>query len=166
MLDRMRETLFNILQLEVEGCVFADLYAGTGAVGIEALSRGAKQSIFVEANPKALRVVERNLETLGAKGDGRIILGSASEKVPLLDADIWFVGPPYDARSEYEKTLAALGEKGAELVIVQHRKVYDPPEQPGVLELSRKVKMGSNVLSFYRRPEAPDESPSETEPLA
>ena len=152
MLDRMRETLFNILQTQIEGSVFADLYAGTGAVGIEALSRGAKQAIFVEANAKALKVVERNLETLGAKADARVILGSASEKVPLLDADIWFVGPPYDAHKEYQKTLVALGEKGAKLVIVQHRKVYDPPELPGVLERYRVVKMGSNFLSFYRPP--------------
>ncbi len=158
MLDRMRETLFNILQFEIEGAVFADLYAGTGAVGLEALSRGAKQSIFVAANPKALKVVERNLENLGAKDGARVMLGAASEKVPLIDADIWFVGPPYDMHKEYEKTLAALGEKGAELVIVQHRKVYDPPELSGILESYRKVKMGSNVLTFYRPPATEEET--------
>jgi 16S rRNA (guanine966-N2)-methyltransferase len=160
MLDRMRETLFNILQARIEGVVFADLYAGTGAVGIEALSRGANQAIFVEANGKALKVIERNLETLGAQAGGRVILGAAAEKVPGLEADIWFVGPPYEAHKEYDKTLAALAEKGAELVIAQHRKGYDPPQFPGKLECYRVVKMGSNVLSFFAPPVS-DEEPAE-----
>ncbi|MBI1356870.1 MAG: 16S rRNA (guanine(966)-N(2))-methyltransferase RsmD [Acidobacteria bacterium] len=164
MLDSMRETLFNILQTQIEGAVFADLYAGTGAVGIEALSRGARQAIFVEANPKALKVIERNLDKLGARAQARPMLGRSHEKVPHIEADIWFLGPPYAAHEEYEKTLAALGEKDVKLVITQHDKRYDPPLKPGKLERYRVVKMGSNALSFYRPAE--QEKPAAEEPAA
>ncbi len=151
MLDRMRETLFNILQPEIEGAVFADLYAGTGAVGIEALSRGAKQAIFVEANRAAARVIAENLQTMGAERDGLLIQAAVAQALTrIAEADIWFLGPPYDAAEEYAATLASLSEKGARLVIAQHGKKPDLPAEVGLLRRVRVVKMGSNVLSFYR----------------
>ncbi len=150
MLDRMRETLFNILQLEIPGKVFADLYAGTGAVGIEALSRGAKEAIFVEENPLAVRVIQANLQTVGAEDEARVRMRPVAEALPEIEADVWFVGPPYEAVEEYEKTLGALGERGAELAIAQHGRKLDLPERFGSLERMRTVKIGSNVLSFYR----------------
>lgn len=157
MLDRMRETLFNILQLEVPGAVFADLYAGTGAVGIEALSRGAERAYFVENDPKAARVIEENLRALGAREDAVVRLGDVARALPDIEADIWFLGPPYAAEEQYLATLSALGERGAKLVIAQHGKSWAPPERFGTLRKSRVAPMGANVLSFYRPEASSDE---------
>lgn len=150
MLDRMRETLFNVLQTEVPGAVFADLYAGTGAVGIEALSRGAKQAIFVEQNPKAVRVIEANLHAFGASADALVRLKTVEEALPEIEADLYFLGPPYPAVEEYGKTLAALAEKGAKLAVAQHDRKLDLEKRYGALKRTRVLKMGHNVLSFYR----------------
>src|SRR6185369_1737309 len=76
--DRMRETLFNILALRIEGASFADLYAGTGAVGIEALSRGARSVLFVEANRAAVGVIRQNLKSLGAESRADVRQGKAT----------------------------------------------------------------------------------------
>lgn len=151
MLDRMRETLFNILQLEVPGVVFADLFSGTGAVGIEALSRGARQAILVEANPAAVKVIEENLRTLGAEADALVIPVRVEAALPRIEADIWFLGPPYADHDAYHKTLHALAEKGASLAIAQHDAKLELRDRYEDLTRVRVVKAGSNALSFYRR---------------
>ncbi|MDA0206191.1 MAG: 16S rRNA (guanine(966)-N(2))-methyltransferase RsmD [Acidobacteria bacterium] len=161
MLDSMRETLFNILQFEMEGVIFADLYAGTGAVGIEALSRGAKQALFVEQNRAAARGISANLQSLGAESDAVVIQSSAKDALPRIDADIWFVGPPYADHEAYESTLAALAEKGAKLVIAQHAKRHDLPASFGALTTSRTVKIGSSALTFYRNGPATSDASSD-----
>ena len=150
MLDRIRETMFNILQFEIPGKAFADLYSGTGAVGIEALSRGAKAATFVEDNPKAVRIIESNLNALGAENDARVRMRKVEEAIPEIEADIWFLGPPYPAMEEYTKTLTALGERGVELAVAQHDRKLDLPEQFGALHKARTVNIGSNALTFYR----------------
>lgn len=150
MLDRMRETLFNILQFEMEGVVFADLYAGTGAVGIEALSRGAKKAFFVEQNRDAARGIAANLQLLGAEADAVVIQSSAKDALPRIDADTWFVGPPYADHEAYTSTITALAAKGAKLVIAQHAKRHDLPEAFGPLTRVRTVQIGSSALTFYR----------------
>jgi 16S rRNA (guanine(966)-N(2))-methyltransferase RsmD len=150
MLDRMRETLFNILQFEMEGVIFADLYAGTGAVGIEALSRGAKQAFFVEQNRDAARGIAANLRLLGAEADAVVIQSSVQDALPRINADIWFVGPPYADQEAYVSTLAALAEKGAKLVIAQHAKRHELPPAFGALTAFRTVRIGSSALTFYR----------------
>lgn len=155
MLDRMRETLFNILQFEMEGVVFADLYAGTGAVGIEALSRGAQKAFFVEQNRDAARGIAANLELLGAQADAVVIQSSAQDALPRIDADIWFVGPPYADHEAYSSTLTALAAKGAKLVIAQHAKRHDLPGAFGRLTRFRTVQVGSSALTFYRTEPAP-----------
>lgn len=159
MLDRMRETLFNILQNEVPGTVFADVYAGTGAVGIEALSRGAEFAIFIEKHRAAGRVIEDNLVTLDARRDAKILLAEASEALKEIEADIIFLGPPYPAHEEYEKCLQLLGEGFDGLVVAQHAKTHDLGDSYGRLRKYRLKKIGSNALSFYRVPDQED-SPS------
>ena len=153
MLDRMRETLFNILQLEVPGTVFADLYSGTGAVGIEALSRGAREAILVEANPKAIKVIEENLQTVGAAEDAIVISARVDSALSRIDADIWFLGPPYAEHDDYHKTLHALAGRGARLVIAQHDAKFELRENYEALRKARVVKAGSNALSFFRLPD-------------
>jgi 16S rRNA (guanine966-N2)-methyltransferase len=156
MLDRMRESLFNILQFEMEGVVFADLYAGTGAVGIEALSRGAKQAFFVEQNRDAARGISANLQSLGAEAEAVVIQSSVKDALARIDADIWFVGPPYADHDAYVSTLTALAEKGAKLVIAQHDRRHELPASFGELTAFRTVPVGSSALTFYETAPEPD----------
>ncbi len=159
MLDRMRETLFNVLQDRIEGVVFADLYAGTGAVGIEALSRGASRAIFVESSAAAVEMIRANLRALEAQDEARIVLSPVTKILPGLEADIAFLGPPYQAAEEYQATLGALGESGPPLVIAQHDRAFRLEPQYGGLEHYRTIEMGRNALSFFRRREEPAAEP-------
>lgn len=147
--DRMRETLFSILAPRIEGCTFADLYAGTGAVGIEALSRGAARAIFVEQSRAAVGVIRTNLKTLGAEARAEVRQGKVQKLAGKLDADIVFADPPYAADAEYAAILNALGEHPPELAIVQHDRRRQMPETSGKLARTRIVKQGDNWLSFY-----------------
>lgn len=155
MLDRMRETLFNVLQGQLEGKVFADLYAGTGAVGIEALSRGAARAIFVESGSAAVELIRANLRTVGAQDEARIVFSPVDRALPGLQADIVFLGPPYRAAAEYTNTLTVLGESVPPLVIAQHDRAHPLAEHYGRLERFRVIEMGRNVLSFFRPREEP-----------
>jgi 16S rRNA (guanine(966)-N(2))-methyltransferase RsmD len=162
MLDRVRETLFNVLQGQIEGRVFADLYAGTGAVGIEALSRGAALAIFAESNGSAVELIRSNLRIVGALQSARIHQSPVNKALQNLEADIVFLGPPYQAAKEYEGTLTTLGQttpgqRGPSLVIAQHDRANPLLEQYGRLSRFRSIAMGRNVLSFFRPPEEPPE---------
>jgi 16S rRNA (guanine(966)-N(2))-methyltransferase RsmD len=150
MLDRMRETLFNVLQGQVEGKVFADLYAGTGAVGIEALSRGAARVIFVESGAAAVELIRANLRAVGAQDEARIVFSPVNKALPAVQADIVFLGPPYHAADEYRSTLTLLGESVPPLVIAQHDRAHPLAGQYGRLERFRVIEMGRNALSFFR----------------
>src|ERR1700690_760826 len=118
--DRLREALFNILAPRIEGAIFADLYAGTGAVGIEALSRGAARAIFVERKHAAVRLIHENLQSLGIEARAKVHEGRVTSILPRFEADIVFLDPPYPLENEYAAVLALLGEKPPQLVIAQH----------------------------------------------
>lgn len=147
--DRLRETLFDILAPRIEGTVFADLYAGTGAVGIEALSRGAVRAIFVEQSRGAFQVIRENLRSLGIEARAQVRHGRATAVLPQIEADIVFIDPPYRLEQEYERSLSILGEKPPQLVIVQHAVRFALAESYGSLKRSRLLKQGDNALSFY-----------------
>jgi len=147
--DRLREALFNVLAPRIEGSRFADAYAGTGAVGIEALSRGAARVIFIEQNPSAVRVIRGNLETLGIEGRAEVIRGRAAAVIARLDAGIIFLDPPYRMEREYETALVALGKAPPPLVIVQHHVKQAPADRFGRLLRTRLLHQGENALSFY-----------------
>lgn len=149
MLGRLRQRLFDILQGSVEGCVFADLYAGTGAVGIEALSRGAKRAIFVESSPGAARVIRRNLSSLGLQNRGQVRVARVRNEIDRIRADIYFIGPPYVAHREYFSTMKALSGRNADWVIAQHSKTLELPDSCGPLAKVRVVRVGSNRISMY-----------------
>jgi 16S rRNA (guanine966-N2)-methyltransferase len=153
MLDRQRETLFNVLQSDIEGAIFADLYAGTGAVGIEALSRNASRVLFVESNQAACAVISENLLTVGAAADATVLNKPVSEVLTGLTADIFFLGPPYAAHEEYEQTLTTLGENPPALVIAQHDSKHELAEKYGGLEQVRVLRQGRNCLSLYAPPD-------------
>ena len=149
--DRLRESLFSILTPRIEGAVFIDAYAGTGAVGIEALSRGAARALFLEQNPLAVRVIDDNLYTLGIGNRGRVIKGrvSVSLRKHGQGATIVFLDPPYELDDEYTETLEWLGEHPPELVIAQHHPKRVLPEAFGALRQRRLVKQGDNALTFF-----------------
>ncbi|MBZ5596548.1 MAG: 16S rRNA (guanine(966)-N(2))-methyltransferase RsmD [Acidobacteriia bacterium] len=148
--DRLRETLFDILGSRVEGAVFLDAYAGTGAVGIEALSRGAARAVFIERGNVAERVLRENLTTLGIEDRALVVLGAAASLIARYPAGIVFLDPPYRRESEYAQVLKILGENPPELVVVQHSVRLALAEKYGAMERRRVVKQGDNALSFYR----------------
>ena len=159
--DRLRETLFNILGDEVAGKVFADVYAGSGAVGIEALSRGAARAIFIENNRRAAAVLRENLEALGLSARSRIIerpAGVALVSIEAgIDADIVFLDPPYKEAGEYEASLNRLGSAAQDenrrtpaLVVAEHSSRVDLRPAYGALHRVRVLKQGDSSLSFYR----------------
>ena len=147
--DRLRETLFNILAPRLEGVTFLDAYAGSGAVGIEALSRGADRAILVEKNRAAVEVIRENLRTLGIENRAEVYTGKAAWVIERLAADIVFLDPPYELDREYAEVLDLLGTRKSGLVIVQHASRFALAESYGQLNRSRVVKQGDNALSFY-----------------
>lgn len=148
--DKVRESLFNILSGEIEGAVFVDAYAGTGAVGIEALSRGARHAVFIEKDRAAVNLIKSNLAALGAAARARVIQGSAALYLGGLEADIVFIDPPYPKDREYQAALEALEAKAPSLVVVQHATRFALADDYGPLHRTRTVKYGDNTLSFYR----------------
>ena len=160
--DRLRETLFDVLAAgnppPLEGSVWLDLFAGTGAVGIEALSRGAAMVYFVEASPPAAVLVRENLRTLGIKEGFEILQRQSRNAIAELDRrhvrpDFVFLDPPYRLRDAYGENLRALADSGLgeALVIAEHEKRFDPGERFGMLARIRKLVQGDGALSFYRR---------------
>ena len=148
--DRLRETLFNVIAADVPGAVFVDAYAGTGAVGIEALSRGAARAIFIEKTRAGVEVIEANLKSLDLTGRARVIRGSTRTYLENQEADIFFLDPPYELEAEYRASLEILGPKTARLVIAQHDRRTVLAADFGRLQRVREIKQGDNVLSFYR----------------
>jgi 16S rRNA (guanine(966)-N(2))-methyltransferase RsmD len=167
--DRLRETLFNVLTAgnpeALAGTVWLDLFAGTGAVGIEALSRGAKQVYFVETAPAAAKVIEQNLQSLGIVEGYKIIRDDLSGVLWRLrrqhvSADVVFLDPPYRMQHAYEDSLTALADSSLvwamSLVIAEHEKKFDPGNEFGPLLRVRKLTQGNAALSFYRIGGPPD----------
>jgi 16S rRNA (guanine(966)-N(2))-methyltransferase RsmD len=146
--DRLRESLFNIVAPRIEGAVVVDAFAGSGAVGIEALSRGAARAIFVERDRKAARLIQENLKSLGIENRAAVIQASAGGQLDKLRCDILFIDPPYAMSAEYDKVLSSL-DPAPPLVIAQHSIHQKVPENYPGLKRVRQVKQGENVLSFY-----------------
>jgi 16S rRNA (guanine966-N2)-methyltransferase len=161
--DRLRETLFDVLGPQMPGCVLIDAYAGTGAVGIEALSRGASRAIFIEKNRAAVEVIRENLAALALAKRAEVFTGKAAAVLPRLRAGIAFLDPPYELAAEYETGLAALDQSETPLVILQHSSRFSPPENSGQLQRYRVLKQGDNSLSFYRRISTSSTQPLNTE---
>jgi 16S rRNA (guanine(966)-N(2))-methyltransferase RsmD len=159
--DRLRETLFNVLSAayHLEGSRWVDLFAGTGAVGIEALSRGASYAYLVEKVPKVARVIESNLASLEAQDNAEILTMEATAALRHLEVvdpvDFLFLDPPYREEGAYLAVLRILEDspllKPESVVIAEHTKHFDPGDGPGTLRRYRSHKQGDAVLSFYRR---------------
>jgi len=174
--DKLRETLFNVLGDLVQGSRFIDLFAGTGAVGIEAISRGASEVIFVEKYPPAVALIKKNLASLDITSGVRVLPLDAVKALNRLASepaaaharkDLLFFDPPYAEKAQYSEVLEFLGatrllaEGG--VVIAEHQRTLDLPESSGNLERVRVLPQGDAALSFYRvrPPSQPEKSRSE-----
>jgi 16S rRNA (guanine(966)-N(2))-methyltransferase RsmD len=147
--DRVREALFNILQTRIAGASFVDAYAGTGAVGIEALSRGAAHAWFLERDRRALDTVRKNLASLGLERRATILAGKVLVTLERCPPGIVFLDPPYSLADEYAGALDLLGARPPALAIAQHAIHLKLKDAYGVLHRTRTVKYGDNALSFY-----------------
>ena len=167
--DRLRETLFNVLCAgnpdALVGSAWLDLYAGTGAVGIEALSRGARMVQFAESCPAAIKLIRANLNSLGIVGGFKTVNLDAGKALRQqqsmgISVDFVFLDPPYSEHLEYAKMLALLGESSilqeGSVVIAEHDKRFDPGETHGSLLRYRTLKQGDAALSFYRKHQIQD----------
>ncbi len=162
--DRLRESLFNVLTAgkpkALVGSVWLDLYAGTGAVGIEAISRGASQVYFVESSMAAVKIIRGNLASLGIASGFEVVCSDVVKALRRFEAqslgvDFIFLDPPYKSEQAYGETLQFLGKsellKESSLVIVEHQKKFDPGGTTGSLRRTCKLAQGEGGLSFYRR---------------
>ncbi|MDT8066780.1 MAG: 16S rRNA (guanine(966)-N(2))-methyltransferase RsmD [Terriglobia bacterium] len=159
--DRLKETLFNVLASagKIDGAVFVDLFAGTGSIGIEALSRGASQVYFVESGKRAAQTIRANLQSLGIMETVEVIEQPAAEALRLLreaglHPDVIFLDPPYSMHGAYARVLRIVAQGGlltdGSIVVAEHEKRYDPGEGAGHLKRYRRLDQGDSSLSFYR----------------
>jgi 16S rRNA (guanine966-N2)-methyltransferase len=161
--DRLRETLFDVLAERVADARFVDAFAGTGAVGIEALSRGAREVIFIENHVPAVALIRKNLQALGIQSLGSVLALDTLRGLQRLVAnppaasslvDIVYLDPPYAAAQDYRRVLTFLGAAPflaeGSLVIAEHRSSVELPETFGNLSRVRVLRQGDATLSFYR----------------
>ncbi len=162
--DRLRETLFNVLTAgnpsALKACLWIDLFAGTGAVGLEALSRGAEKVYFVESSAVAVELIENNFRLFQVGNEGELLQMNAVKALATLSkrtiaADFVFLDPPYRTEDAYSQILRSLAEgkllKPNGIVIAEHQKKFDPGEAFGSLHRYRILRQGDAALSFYRR---------------
>ncbi len=158
--DRLRETLFNILSPRIDSQTrFLDLCAGTGAVGIEALSRGAVFATFVDKSRRSCALIERNLDSLGVPEEQTEIYSESADKYFVRNPDkcweIIFFDPPYDG--DYEDVLKSLGNRSSKnlerngILVVEHSTKKMLPDMIGEIRRWRVVKQGESSLSFYEK---------------
>jgi 16S rRNA (guanine(966)-N(2))-methyltransferase RsmD len=162
--DRLRETLFNVLAPVISGARFVDLFAGTGAVGIEALSRGAEEVVFIEHHAPAVAIIRKNLQSLEIRAGAHVLPLDALHGLEKLDAappkpasrlEIVFLDPPYAAAEDYARVLSFLSTarflSEGTIVIAEHRRNFEFPEPLGNLQRVRVLKQGDACLTFFRR---------------
>jgi 16S rRNA (guanine(966)-N(2))-methyltransferase RsmD len=159
--DRLRESLFDVLTAgnpaALEGTAWIDLFAGTGAVGIEAISRGAGMVYFVESSRSAADLIGRNLHSLGIETGFRILQQDSvriARALTEVQVDCVFLDPPYRMEVAYRQTLEMLSGsrllKPTSIIIAEHQKKFDPGERIASLVRYRSLQQGDAALSFYR----------------
>ena len=158
--DMLRETLFDVLGPRVEGSCFLDLFAGTGAIGIEAVSRGAAFVAFVEHHSKTVRLIRENLTLLEIVEGVRVIPTDTMSAITKLEQesvpafDFIFLDPPYANQSEYKETLRTIDQSklvhDSTLIIAEHRKSFELPASLGRFERARILRQGDAALTFYK----------------
>ncbi len=159
---KVREALFDILRTEIEGSIFVDLYAGSGTVGLEALSRGAGKAVFVEPDARRLGTIRRHANEFGFHEKVLVFEGRAEEflrKMPVgkESFDIFFVDPPYQSE-EIQKILPMIEEKDLlrndGIIIAEHFFKKKLPEAVGKLRVKRSYRYGDTMLTLYKKGDA------------
>jgi len=160
----LKESLFNTLQFDIVDRGFVEVFAGSGSVGLEALSRGAKRSYFIEKNPLAYKTLRANIEAI-APADAVAIHGNSFEEFKHIHNTIstqglrtfFYFDPPFSIRDNmediYEQTIAlisSIDQEICEMVIVEHMSSLDMPQTIGKLQQIKKRKFGKSTLSYYR----------------
>lgn len=159
--DRLRETLFNVLSARVQGANLLDLFAGSGAVGVEALSRGASHCSFVEQAPAALSAIRKNLASLQLMASATVYARPVQRALAEAAAqgagfDLVFLDPPYEDQRAYTATLEQLSRLSGELlrpgamVVAEHARRYTLNPVYGLLARGRVLTQGDAALSFYQ----------------
>jgi 16S rRNA (guanine966-N2)-methyltransferase len=162
--DKLRQSLFNILTAgnpeTLTGSVWLDLFAGTGAVGIEALSREACMVYFVESSPQAAALIAQNLSSLKIEKNFRIVKQDVIRGLHTIIShqqviDFVFLDPPYQMHDAYSQTFNALAQtnllKPEALIIAEHEKRFDPGDECEGFGRFRTLEQGDAALSFYRK---------------
>ena len=156
--DRLRESIFNILSYLVKEAVVLELFAGTGALGIEALSRGAKSAVFIENNKTALSVVERNILSCAVDNRSQIIRWNIAKNLNCIRSigstfDLIFMDPPYN-KGMIKPTLLNLHDSGSlennACIVIEHNYLEPIPETCKHFELTDQRKYGKKLISFMR----------------
>lgn len=153
----LREAVFNMCQNQIEGAYFLDLFAGSGAIGLEALSRGASFSCFVEKDPAALKAIKENIKTLQAENQTQILPFSLSIALKKLRSNLFnlvYIDPPYGMKIEPFMNALALHLVKEATVFIEER--YDPKSKRAPLpipELSLidQRRFGIALLSLYKK---------------
>jgi len=157
--DHLRETLFDVLGPLIEGATFLDAYAGTGAVGIEALSRGAREVVFLEHHRPATDLIRENLKALEIESGATVLPWSVLKGIAKLAEegtkfDFAFIDPPYEEIREYHHALRELARSGLlgenSFAIAEHSRHCVLEERYGRLVRTRLLRRGDSQLSFYR----------------
>jgi 16S rRNA (guanine966-N2)-methyltransferase len=157
--DKLRGTLFNVLGPRVEGATVLDGFAGMGAIGIEAISRGAGFVYFIDQSRKSTAIIRQNLENLEVRGGFRVIESDLRKALDLLEResvtfDIVFLDPPYEQEGLYTQSLSAFGARPllneGGVLVMEHSKRIELPKTEGTLQRYRVLTQGDSTLSFYR----------------
>src|SRR5262245_35281973 len=154
--DKLRETVFNILGPAVEGATFLDGCAGMGAMGLEAISRGAAEVYFVDQSRKSMRIIRENLESLDIKEGFKLLEMDLLKALETLTAqfDFAFIDPPYDREDVHSGSLQRFGSRSLltpdGILIIEHSKRTDLPDISGQIRKFRSLVQGDAALAFYR----------------
>ena len=159
--DRIRESLFNILNPRLEGCRFLDLFAGSGSAGIEALSRGAESAVFIEINAEARRCLSKNLQHCGFQNHGELLRGDVFKSLPSLLQqdqifDIIYVDPPFSQPELFSRFMKAIDQNSDILaldgcLIIRSQRQMNMPETTATLQRYRRSEYGESILNFYNK---------------
>ena len=158
--DRIKETLFNMLQNDVPGAVFVDLFSGSGAIGIEALSRGAERCVFIDNSQRSIRAVNENLRSTGFTRNSEVVSRDSYDYIKHTSKtfDIIILDPPY-GYSHISNILPFAAKKlnDGGIIICEYEKEAPTPETPDGLELKKTYKYGKICVTIFRKPAEDEE---------
>lgn len=152
--DRVKESLFNILQFRVEGRAFLDLFAGSGQIGLEALSRGAKNAVFVDDSKRSVDIIQKNIEATGLQSRANVVRADYAAYLAANSEcfDVVFIDPPYRSGllgKALEAVSGHVSPKG--IIICEHPNDEEVPESAGLFMKQKSYRYGKILLTAYEQ---------------